>query len=157
LNPIFERAFLAVGVEPPLAERLAGMVRETYIDTRHWLVFDDVLPALGELSSRRWTHLVLSNHVPELPRIVNSLGLGKYIHRIFCSAEIGYEKPNPRAFEEVLQFTQGADAVWMVGDSMRSDIAGAETVGIPAILARTPHEDARHCCENLLELSEILH
>jgi hypothetical protein len=39
------------------------------LERAQWRVFPDVLPALDGLSSRGWTHLGLSNHVPELSSI----------------------------------------------------------------------------------------
>jgi FMN phosphatase YigB (HAD superfamily) len=96
-----------------------------------------------------WTHLVLSNHVPELPGILHNLGLDGHLHQIFNSAESGYEKPHPRAFDAVLGAVAGAEAAWMVGDNLESDVRGAEAVGLPAILVRGPKRDAQYHCEDL--------
>jgi putative hydrolase of the HAD superfamily len=156
LNPVLERAYLAVGAEPELARDLSVRLRETYTDPANWQLFDDVIETLDDLSSCGWTHLVLSNHVPELPQIVEGLGLVGLIFRIFCSAESGYEKPNPGAFEEMLRLTRHSEAAWMVGDSMKADVAGAEAVGIPAVLVRTTSGDARRCCQDIRGVPAIL-
>ncbi len=43
--------------------------RARFVDhTVSWELFDDTLPALDQLSADGWSHVVLSNHVPELPR-----------------------------------------------------------------------------------------
>ena len=142
LGPLFQRAFQAVGrdvgatVGPSLARSLAEQVRPTYTDPARWRLFEDTLPTLDRLSERGWTHVLLSNHVPELREILDHLGLTPRMARIFNSAETGYEKPHPRAFEMVLESFPDPAAVWMVGDNPQADVAGAEAVGIPAILVR---------------------
>jgi len=134
VRPLFEKAFLAVGLEARQARSLARHIPQVYANPSRWRLFDDTLPTLDRLTQRGWTHVLLSNHVPELRQIVDHLGLTSRLARIFNSAETGYEKPHPRAFQMVLDAFPDATAVWMVGDSMRADVAGAEAVGIPAIL-----------------------
>jgi FMN phosphatase YigB (HAD superfamily) len=57
---------------------------------------------------------------------------------IFASAVTGWEKPNPRFFRHALQAVGNPSRVWMVGDNPIADVAGAEAVGIPALLVRHP-------------------
>ena len=156
LLPVFVKAFEAGGLDPDTSEVLAGKVRDAYVDPRHWRLFDDAVPALRELSSRGWTHLILSNHVPELPEILHNLGLDGHLLHVFNSAESGYEKPHPRAFDRVLEVVAGADAAWMVGDNPEADVWGAEAVGLPAILVRGPKRGARHHCEDLSGIAGIV-
>ncbi len=74
--------------------------------------------------------------VPELPDLIAALGLAPYMATVFTSAAIGFEKPHPQAFHTALRALGGATAVWMVGDSMTADVAGAHAVGFRAILVR---------------------
>ena len=156
LNPVLERAYLAVGADPGLARELSVRVREDFVDPRQWRVYDDVFPTLDELSRRGWTHLVLSNHVPELSRIASGLGLDRRIYRVFNSAETGHEKPHPRAYRAVLETLEDPAAVWMVGDSVRADVIGAEAAGIPAVLVRRPHPDATRYTRSLSGIPAIV-
>ena len=156
MTPIFERAYLAVGTGPALAEELALRVRADFVNPENWRAYDDVFPVLGELSARGWTHLVLSNHVPELPGIVVGLGLEDRIHRIFNSADTGHEKPHPEAYRSVLRTLEDAEAVWMVGDNVKADVIGAEAAGIRAVLVRRPHPDAARYSEDLLGVPAII-
>ena len=58
-------------------QELPARVREDFVETAQWWVLPDVFPALDGLSSREWTHLVLSNHVTELSSIARGPGLGE--------------------------------------------------------------------------------
>ena len=156
LSPVFVRAFEAEGIDAPTARRLAARVRATYLDPRRWRLFDDAAPALRGLSSRGWAHLILSNHVPELPEILDNLGLAGHLLKTFNSAESGYEKPHPRAFDGVLETVAGAEATWMVGDSPAADVRGAEAVGLPAILVRGSKRGTRYHCADLYGIADIV-
>ena len=76
LNPVFEYAICALtGVAPAVAEEVAGRVRGIYTDPRTWILYADTVGALELFSAAGWTQLVLSNHVPELPAILEALGV----------------------------------------------------------------------------------
>ena len=156
LSPVFAGAFEAGGLDPSTSRMLAGRVREVYTDPRNWRLFDDALPALGALSSRGWTHVVLSNHVPELTPILHSLGLGDHVRRVFNSAESGYEKPHPRAFENVLEALGSPERIWMIGDNPQADVRGAEAAGIPAILVRGSPDETKHHSRDLCRVAAIV-
>ena len=156
LAPVLERAYAAVGVGPELARELSLRVRENFVDPGQWRVYGDVLPTLDVLSGHGWTHLVLSNHVPELSEIIGGLGLSRRISRVFNSAETGHEKPHPGAYRAVLETLEAHRDVWMVGDSVRADVIGAEAAGIPAVLVRRPHPDAARFSDDLTGVPDIV-
>jgi len=158
LHPVFENAFRqAAGLSDGDAQRMARAVRGCYLEPKYWRVFDDVLPCLEDLTADGWRHVVLSNHVPELPQIIEALGLAPHIERIFNSAETGYEKPHPQSFRNVIDALGSVDGLWMIGDSVTADVGGAKAVGIPAILVRSRDPRADFCCEGLAELRGLLH
>lgn len=143
LNPKFVEVYEQLGCEEALAHSLAQQVRAMYTDVEHWHLYDDTVPVLEELSQRGWTHVMLSNHVPELASILHHLGLDKHIDQVFNSAETGYEKPHPVAFEQVRQAVGIVEQIWMVGDNPIADVAGAASVGLPAILVRKAGQTLR--------------
>lgn len=156
LNPIFENAFLAVGAD---VERIPSMIREvrtTYCDLAQWKLFDDTIPTLEYLATKGWRHILLSNHVPELLDILRGLRIAHYFEYIFNSAETGCEKPHPRAFHAVRDMLGTPEYMWMIGDSYEADIAGAEAVGIRAVLVRKKHEKSTSYCASLTELEGVL-
>ncbi len=156
LYPVLARAYMGVGLDESLARALARQFRAVYLNLNRWRLFDDVLPALDTLSARGWVHAILSNHVPELGDIVRHLGLTSRIARVFNSAETGYEKPHPRAFQIALETLPDVETAWMIGDNVTADVQGAEAVGLPAILVRHQHPQARYCCETLYAISAYL-
>ena len=94
------------------------------------------MPVLERLRAQGWQHAILSNHVPELPSLVEALGLSRLVEPVITSAATGYEKPHPEAFALALHLCGRPRQVWMVGDNPVADVAGAEAAGIPAVLVR---------------------
>lgn len=136
LGPTLLRAYEGAGIDLRTARRAAALVPEVYTDPQYWTVFDDTRPVLTLLREHGWRHIVLSNHVPELPRLVADLGLHDLIGQVITSAASGYEKPNPEAFATATRLLDPGEPVWMVGDNPNADVVGAERVGIPALLVR---------------------
>jgi putative hydrolase of the HAD superfamily len=143
--PTFVRAYVGAGLDEATARALAPAVRTHVIDPTTYLLYQDTLPALQELRSAGWDHVILSNHVPELPDIVAGVGLDSYVAEVISSAETGYEKPHPVAFRIALERAGNPTCVWVVGDNPEADVRGAEAAGIRAILVRCG--DARDLTE----------
>lgn len=147
--------FRDLGYEEELSETLARTTRIIYTDATSFRLFDDTVPALEALREAGCRHVILSNHVPELPNLVRELGLLPLFDDIISSALIGYEKPHPEAFTIGLRVAGDPDEVWMVGDNLIADVRGAEALGIPAILVRR-EGDCERRCENLHGVAEML-
>ncbi|MFP4248985.1 MAG: HAD family hydrolase, partial [Armatimonadota bacterium] len=133
--------FRDLGFDADEAEALAISTRIIYTDATSFALFDDTVPTLETLREAGWRHVILSNHVPELPNLVRELGLLPLFGDVISSALIGYEKPHPEAYAVALRAVGlraagEPDEVWMVGDNIVADVQGAEAVGIPAILVR---------------------
>ena len=47
-----------------------------------YLIWGDTVSGLKTLAAAGWRHVILSNHVPELSRIVEALGIGSYFEAI---------------------------------------------------------------------------
>ena len=132
----FTRGFRRMGVEDNVAEYLASLVRPTYLRPGRFRLFEDSLPTLRYFEAQGWRQAVLSNHVPELPEILEDLGLLASFEQVFTSALAGYEKPRVELFQLALLEMGEPECVWMIGDDPVSDVGGANSAGIPAILAR---------------------
>ncbi len=157
LHPVFARAFESCGkLCEADAQRLAGRVREAYLRLDERQVFDDTVPALKALTAEGWTHVVLSNHVPELEKLIDALGLAPYFEAVFNSAKTGYEKPHPEAYGRVRAALPRATRLVMVGDNVVADVRGARAFGWPAILVRNPDPDEPNACSSLAALPRTL-
>ena len=152
LQPVLMRTFKGIGVKNGECTSLASQVRAAYLDPLKWQRYSDSLPALEKLSACGWKHILLSNHVPELPFLLERLGLSGYFTILFNSADTGYEKPNPRAFRNALEWIGPDATTWMIGDNFACDVLGALEVGLPGILVRKPHPEAPIFCPSLSEL-----
>jgi putative hydrolase of the HAD superfamily len=156
VRPQLGRAYEAAGYEPARSLELADAARRLYVDpTVGWELFDDTLPALERLSAAGWTHAILSNHVPELRRMVTALGLDEVVAFLSCSAETGFEKPHVQAFASVLEPLQPVE-VWMVGDNIVADVLGAEALGTPAVLVRRPDPRAGRYADTIAGVEAFL-
>jgi putative hydrolase of the HAD superfamily len=156
LMPVFHAAFTANGFTPEQATLLAPYVRAAYCHPNAWFTYPETIATLAALAHAGWIHVILSNHVPELPDLVHQLGLDAFVTAIFTSAVIGYEKPHPAAFHHILSRMPRLDEVWMVGDNPSADIAGAAAVGVPGILVRTFDPAVAHCYDDLTQISACL-
>ena len=157
LAPVLERALiLGASMEASLATSIARQVRLRYTAPEYWVVYPDVNPSLSALTRRGWRHLLLSNHVPELPQLVKELGLDEHFDAVYTSATLGFEKPHPLAFAAVNSALPANGRAVMVGDSFVADYQGALAAGFDAMLVRNTHPQCKYCFPDLLALLEYL-
>lgn len=152
---VIAAAYEGVGYAKTRAAGLAACVREEFVDPDRWRVFDDALPVLSRLRDEGWRHVIVSNHVPELPELVAQLGLRDLVDEVITSAAVGYDKPHPAIFAVALEVAGSPNQVWMVGDSPTADVAGAEGCQIPAILVRRD-APARYRASGLHEAADLI-
>jgi putative hydrolase of the HAD superfamily len=145
-----------VGVGQGLAETLVDEVRGRYRDPSRYLVFRDAVSALKRLQEAGWRNVIVSNHVPELPRVVEQFAIAPLIDRVFSSAGTGYEKPHPGAFRAALEQLGVPSHVYMVGDNPVADLGGAAQVGVPGILVRPNAHDRSPEAITLLDAADTI-
>ena len=97
-------------------------------------VLPDVLPAIEAVRAAGVRVGVLSNFSYALSMTLDELGLQGLLDPIVVSAQVGFEKPDPRIFLAAAQAVgaEPNDCV-LVGDDFINDICGAQGVGMPAI------------------------
>lgn len=89
---------------------------------------------LHELRSRGKVFLITNGTPQAQYGRLDALGLRALFDGIFVSDEIGFAKPDPRFFGYVFGHAGiTADSCIVIGDSLTSDIAGANAAGIPCI------------------------
>jgi putative hydrolase of the HAD superfamily len=144
LHPMFVDAYTALGVDAVRADEAASHVPVEFYRRDAWTVIDGAEQALLVTKTAGYRNIILSNHAPELPALVDTLGLGSLVEQTFTSAAIGAEKPNPAIFEFAIDRAgvTAASNVWMIGDNPIADVQGARNVGMQAILADGAHPDS---------------
>jgi len=153
----FMTIFREFGFDEDTSCALAKKTHDIYVDEKRYEVFPNTIKTLNKLKIDGWRNVILSNHVPELSQIVDKLGFSSVIDECFTSALIGYEKPNIKAFQYVLDYLHHPDCCIMVGDSVTADIHGAESAGITAILLYTiPLDTTYNYCTTIDEVENTI-
>ena len=114
---------------------------------------------LVELSSKYKVALV-SNAMSDQPkRLLTEAGLDRFFDLMYCSSDLGVRKPNPEIFNIVLDELEIEPTETVhVGDSVESDMYGAQKAGITGIWIKTPGQDpwSGYAINNICELSRFL-
>ena len=115
----------------------AAEIYEEWAGCQHFILYDDVTPALQELRARGIKVGLISNSHRCLASFQQHFELHGLIAAALSSSEHGYLKPHPRIFESALELlgVSAAESV-MVGDSLTHDIEGARRVGMRGILVQ---------------------
>lgn len=103
---------------------------------------------LDVLQAKGYRLFAASNSFGHLQRSrLEHAGILPYFEDTFISMDIGYDKPDIRFFEEALRRAGlQASEVLMIGDSMTTDVLGAQAAGIDALFFD------RRANQSLLEL-----
>ncbi|MFE4972664.1 HAD family hydrolase [Kitasatospora sp. NPDC056651] len=137
ITTVIRDALTGLGMDPETAAGAAHATRATYTDTRAWSLYPNALQSLDHLRAQGWQHIVMPNHVPELPAIPDALDVTPRLTAVINSAATGFEKP-PEAFGRA-RAAAGPGPMWMVGDNPHSDVASAQAAGINATWVQRPY------------------
>jgi putative hydrolase of the HAD superfamily len=114
---------------------------------------------LGMLKEAGFTIAVCSNWGWNLREDLEATGLTADVDLLVTSAQAGCRKPHPRIYRSTLDLAGfAADDAVFVGDSLRTDVLGAEQAGIRSLLlAREPPEAFRgEQVESLAAVARLL-
>jgi REG-2-like HAD superfamily hydrolase len=77
---------------------------------------------------------IISNADTRTRRVIEGLGLSQLADQILLSAELAWDKPDPRIFHEACQLLDMPPARTLhVGDSLLDDVHGARDAGLQAL------------------------
>ncbi|GCD10469.1 HAD family hydrolase [Clostridium tagluense] len=157
VESIFLNCYKEFNIKEQEAIQYAKQVREEFIKVDEFILYEDTIEMLNYFKEKGYSNVILSNHIPELPSIVEGLGLSAYLVDCISSANVGYEKPNAKIYEHALEKYNNPKDVWMIGDSIVSDVKGPENAGIKCVLVRSKMVDGiRYHSKDLLGLREII-
>jgi putative hydrolase of the HAD superfamily len=121
------------GVDDPV---FALELDEAFQSNRRHLhvVYDDVVPVLETLKDK-YPMAIVTNGLSDLQREkIDGARIGGYFHSIVISGDLGFGKPNPQIYQWAmagLRISSGRAV--MVGNSLNSDVRGAQHAGIRAV------------------------
>ena len=136
VNRRYQEIFATLGHPSAPTVQALEALREDILDTRRYLLFDDVVPALERAKAAGRRNMIVSNHIPELVDLVQGLDLTRYFAAIVSSGVVGYEKPHRRLFEAALRHVRPGETVWMIGDNPDADCRPVCALGMNAVLVR---------------------
>lgn len=158
LAEAFETTFRNFNVRynPRIIEDLVGLWNKNRLLAKP---FPEAVKVLQELKARNVRLALLSNSDAfSVEPLLQKYDMAKYFDYIGISWRTGFLKTDPRSFEQILkEFSLGKDDVLMVGDSLQSDIQGAQNAGIKAVLIdRRNMREFEPKIKSLEELSRFL-
>ena len=106
-----------------------------FADPDHWRLDPQAPPALTQLRDASLELGMISNFDYRLYRILDGLGLQRFLDSVTISSEAGYAKPAPAIFEIALAKHRARPSQAMhVGDVEQLDVMGALAAGIRPVL-----------------------
>ncbi len=157
IEGIFCDAFVSVGIAQDMAQTLAQSTHAHYLDADGFILFPNTKKVLAELKRKGWQNVILSKHVPKLSDIVAKKEIADLFSHCISSANIGYEKPNIKAYEHAIALAGNPTKAVMIGDNIDADINGATNAGLEAILIHTEQSDTpSYFAKTILDVPAIL-
>src|SRR5687767_12219025 len=131
------RIIEGMGGSGPHLHACATEIYAEWAACQHFILYEDVTPALRDLAARGIKVGLISNSHRCLASFQQHFELDGLIAAALSSSDHGYLKPHPSIFKAALELldVSAADAV-MVGDSLAHDIEGARRVGMRGILVQ---------------------
>ncbi len=157
----FVKMYIDSGFTQEQAETMAPLIRPYVVNSKNHRLHDDAVSTLKELKKRGYKNYILSNNYPELPDMVQEMGLNKYFDGCVVSALVGYDKPRKEIFDYARQLAGNPAGCIMIGDNPVDDIKGAKIAGFTTILVNDRHPDytgdyCDYICKTLTDMLAVL-
>ena len=131
----YGRFLVRLGVPPERHETLAAAFYERFTTLDTWDVYDDTRPCLERLRQAGVTLVLVSNWESWLEPLLHHRRIHHYFDALAISGQIGAEKPDAAIFHTALEQSGTiAEEAVHIGDSVTSDVEGAQAVGIRPVL-----------------------
>lgn len=153
----FYQTACTLGLPHDAAERVSRSVKRYLLTPHFYHLYPDTLSVLEECRRLGWKNHLLSNNYPELPAMVEKLGLLPYLDGMTVSALAGKEKPHPQLFQIARKDAGFPDVAIMIGDNPKADVEGGQAAGMKTILVHRDVESrADAVCPTLAEIPKAL-
>lgn len=144
---------------PAEADRISRLARARWPEFEKEVpleLYPDAEPLLRRLQADGYSLALISNAPPDTGKIVEGLGLTKYLETVVISGAVGYSKPNPEIFRIALRQADVSPAQTIhVGDLYESDVLGARSAGIEGVLIDRDGVGAEYECPRIRSLDEV--
>jgi putative hydrolase of the HAD superfamily len=134
------------GFPPQPPDRLQKALRAMYlVYEKKWRLFPDTHEALRKVRLLKLRMALVSNasDAANVHQMLKNHRLDKIFRPVVISAAIGVRKPDPRAFQPVLEAWKCApEKIVMVGDQLGMDILGAQKLGMRTIWIRSEEDSS---------------
>ncbi|MFB9326488.1 HAD family hydrolase [Paenibacillus aurantiacus] len=134
---VWRNALIRAGATEERAKALASELAEQFVAERRArpIVYEDTFSVLEALKPK-YRMVLLTNGDPSLQqeKVDGVQGLGDYFERVFISGHYEVGKPYPIIYKHVLdELGEEARHCWMIGDNLRTDIKGANGIGMTSV------------------------
>lgn len=139
---LYPKEFIAtIGYPPEAVDPFKHAFRAAWGKT-HTLV-PGAKEMLENLQAKGYRLFAASNSIGNLQRNrLEKAGILKYFEDTYISMDIGYDKPDIRFYQEALRRCGlQAKEVLMIGDSMTTDVIGAQKAGMDALFFDRQKDD----------------
>lgn len=147
--------------DPFLIMKLNDAYWETFLD--HMTLKKDAKEVLDFLKKENIKIAIISDLTTEIQlRKIEKLGISEYIDLLVTSEETGVDKPHAIMFLKALHGLKiNSSEALMVGDSVKNDIVGANSLGIKSVLVNTKEFRKEYLCYHkpdyaINEFSELI-
>lgn len=152
----YARCFAEAGVPEETAVSAAGNVPGLLADHRNYTLYPDTLSTLAQTREMGHKNVLLSNNYPELPCVMEKLGILGLFDGLVISGIEGWNKPRRELFD-IAKSRFPSENYYMVGDNPVADMLGAKNAGMTAILVHAgASENADHCFGDLASVIELV-
>ena len=143
-------------LEIPSANGLRDTLYAAFTDLTNYALFDDVAPALKELSSHGVILGIVSNFEPWLEELLGALAVREAFPVRVISGLEGIEKPDPRIFELAMERAGvGPEDSAYVGDNPEFDVDPPAALGMFPVLIDRRNRHPMHPGVRLTDLAQL--
>jgi len=130
---------------------------QTFAQPERWKLMPGAVFAVNRLHSQNIRTAVLSNADSRFHQVLDGLGIGNLMEKIFISSEIGKEKPDPAVFRHVESvLSLESHQLLHIGDSLLHDVYGASNAGWKSVLFSNDNSDRFQTISDLRSLPDLL-
>lgn len=147
------QARLGEALNGQVFERFFASLYDHFTTAEAWEPYPDAVPALQRLRFGGLTVGLITNYDTRVYPVLDAVGLAPLLDSVSIPALVGAAKPEPAIFLRALDaHALEPQRAMFIGDELADDYAGAEAVGMLAVLL--DRED-RHLAEGLRRISDL--